>query len=328
MDTLTKKTITTKRGFEYTYYVSPAASGKPTLLLHHGFPDQAEEWEDLIVKHLKPAGYGVIAPDLLGYGGTSKPTDPAAYKFGGMTADVVEIVDAEKVDKVVSLGHDWGSRAAQMFFNLHPERVSGLVMVNVPWMGANKGPFDLDAVLAQTEQVFGYGAFWYWKLFTADDGAKVLNENSDILFDIAHCPEVWKATFCTKDGMRKALENRGEGFDIKRHAYATEETKKAFIERFKRDGFEGPVCWYKSHVFGHQSEEPNPDNQVVNVPSLFLGYEGDVVCRKEGILPFVEAGALPQLTNVTLEGGHWGLLEFPKVFGENVTQWLQKSYGS
>lgn len=169
MDTLTKKTITTKRGFEYTYYVSPAASGKPTLLLHHGFPDQAEEWEDLIVKHLKPAGYGVIAPDLLGYGGTSKPTDPAAFKFGGMTADVVEIIDAEKVDKVVSLGHDWGSRAAQMLFNLHPERVSGLVMVNVPWMGANKGPFDLDAALAQTTQIFGYGAYWYWKLFCADD---------------------------------------------------------------------------------------------------------------------------------------------------------------
>jgi pimeloyl-ACP methyl ester carboxylesterase len=78
MDTLTKKTITTKRGFEYTYYVSPAAAGKPTLLLHHGFPDQANEWEQLITNHLKPAGYGVIAPDLLGYGGTSKPTDPAA----------------------------------------------------------------------------------------------------------------------------------------------------------------------------------------------------------------------------------------------------------
>lgn len=70
----------------------------------------------------------------------------------------------------------------------------------------------------------------------------MLNDNSDILFDIAHSPEVWKATFCTEDGMRKALENRGEGFDIKRRPYATEEIKKAFIERFKRDGFEAPVC--------------------------------------------------------------------------------------
>jgi soluble epoxide hydrolase / lipid-phosphate phosphatase len=170
MDKLTKKTITTKRGFEYTYYVlAAAAAARPTLLLHHGFPDQAEEWEQLINNHLRPAGYGVIAPDLLGYGGTSKPTDPAAYKFGGMTADLVEILDAEKVDKVVSLGHDWGSRAAQLFFNLHPGRVSGLIMVNVPWMGAKRGPFDLDEELAQSQQHFGYGRYWYWKLFTADD---------------------------------------------------------------------------------------------------------------------------------------------------------------
>lgn len=69
-----------------------------------------------------------------------------------------------------------------------------------------------------------------------------MNENSDILFDILHAPASWKDTFCTENGMRKALENRGEGFDIKRRPYATEEDKKAFIERFKRDGFEGPVC--------------------------------------------------------------------------------------
>ena len=69
-----------------------------------------------------------------------------------------------------------------------------------------------------------------------------MNENSDILFDILHAPESWKDTFCTENGMRKALENRGEGFNIKRLPYATEEAKKAFIERFKRDGFEAPTC--------------------------------------------------------------------------------------
>lgn len=69
-----------------------------------------------------------------------------------------------------------------------------------------------------------------------------MNENSDILFDILHAPASWKDTFCAENGMRKALENRGEGFDIRRRQYATEEAKKAFIERFKRDGFEGPVC--------------------------------------------------------------------------------------
>lgn len=328
MDSLSKKTITTKRGFTYTYYVSPAAAGKPTVLLQHGFPDAAGEWEDVITQHLKPAGYGVIAPDLLGYGGTSKPTDPAAYTLGGMTADVVELLDAEGADMVVSLGHDWGSRIAQMLYNLHPDRVQGLVMVNVAYTGAPGGPMDLDAMIEQSERAFGYGAGWYWKLFTADDGAILLNENIDLLFDVMHAPDSWLSTLCTKDGARKALEARGEGYDIKRRPYATDEMKKAFVERFERDGFEGPLCWYKSHVLGHQNDQVDPDNRVVKVPSLFIGYPEDIVARQQLILPSVEAGLLPHLTIVTLEGAHWGLLEHPREFGEAVTQWLDKTYGS
>lgn len=323
MDQLTKKTLTTKRGFTYTYYVSPAAPGKPTLVLQHGFPDTAAQWADLITQHLRPAGYGAIAPDLLGYGGTSKPTDPAAYRLGGMTADVVEILDAEvgEAGAVVSLGHDWGSPAASALYNLRPGRVSGLVNVSVPYLGARRGPVDYDAVKARA-------GFWYWDLFTAEDGAGLMNENADLLFDILHDPDGWVSTMCAEGGMRRALETRGEGFNIKRRAYATEEMKKNFVERIKRDGFDGPVCWYKSHVFGHQDEEWDTDNQVVNVPSLFIGYPEDVVCKTEAVQRSVQAGLLPQLTNVTLHGAHWGLVEHPKEFGEAVTQWLDKTYPS
>lgn len=385
MGGLPRKTITTKRGFTYAYYASPAAAEKPTVFLHHGFPDSADEWEDLITHHLEPAGYGVIAPDLLGYGGTSKPTDPAAYKYRGMTADVVEIMDAEKVDKIVALGHDWGSSLAQskryegqthspsrlfllfprrsldpgeltiavfildhtpatlaspssrqtltlrlekVFYNLHPDRVSGLAMVNVPYAVTAHEPTDLDGWIAQSEKTRGYGSGWYWKFMTADDGAKVMEENVDVLFDILHAPEVWVATLGTKDGFRRALEGRGEGFNIKRRAYATQEMENLFVERMRRDGFEGPVCWYKCKGLGHQDVESDPSNLVVKVPTLFLGYPEDAVCIKEAILPSVKAGLLPHLTNITLEGGHWGLVEHPKEFGEAVTQWLDTNYGS
>ncbi|ROV93601.1 hypothetical protein VMCG_08114 [Cytospora schulzeri] len=321
MDCLTKKTITTNRGFTYTYYVSPAAAGKPTLLLQHGFPDTADTWEDLITQHLQPAGYGAIAPDLLGYGGTSKPTDPAAYKFGGMTADMVAILDAEGVDKVIPLGYDWGSRAAAMLYNLHPGRVTGLITVGVPYMGAPRGPMDLDAAIAHT-------GIWYWKLFTADDGARLMNENADLMYDILHAPEAWSSVICPKDALRKALETRGEGFAIKRRPYATEEMRNTFVERIRRDGFDAPLCWYKSHVLGHQSDESDPDNQVVNVPTLFLGYPEDVLCPEEVILSSVRTGFLPQLTSITLNGAHWGLVEHPKEFGEAVTQWLDRTHGS
>lgn len=157
MDSLNKKALTTKRGFTYTYYVSTAEGSKPTLLLQHGFPDSAAEWEDLINSHLKPAGYGVVAIDQLGYAGTSKPTDPVSYKMNEIISDFIDILNAEGLDKVISLGHDWGSRSAQMLYNLHPGRVSGLVMVNVAYSRINNTPFDLDATISMCEKTFGNG---------------------------------------------------------------------------------------------------------------------------------------------------------------------------
>lgn len=326
MDHLTKKTLTTKRGFTYTYYVSPAKENKATLLLQHGFPDSATEWEDLIISHLQPAGYGVVAVDQLGYAGTSKPTDPTAYRLSEIIDDFIDILDAEDLDKVISLGHDWGSRSAQMLYNLHPERVAGLVLVNVGYTGVTSAPFDLDEMIAKTEKAFGYGLGWYWKFLTADDGPRLLTENADVLFDALHSPDIWPEAFCTDGGVRKLIEGKGKGFNLRRRPYATEEMKKAFVERMTLDGFEGPTCWYKSFVLGLQDGVGNPDNNVVEVPTLFVGYTKDVVGRKEFILPSIQAGYLPQLTNITLDGAHWGLFDDPKVFGLTITDWLSKMF--
>ena len=43
----------------------------------------------------------------LGYAGTDKPTDPREYRMKLMTQDIVEILDAERAARVISLAHDW-----------------------------------------------------------------------------------------------------------------------------------------------------------------------------------------------------------------------------
>ena len=73
MNSLTKKMLKNSRSLTYTYYVSPAKSPLPTVLLIHGCPDSASLWADLITTHLQPGGYGVVAVDDLGYAGSSKP---------------------------------------------------------------------------------------------------------------------------------------------------------------------------------------------------------------------------------------------------------------
>lgn len=106
MDAALYKDVTTSRGIKYHYYYSPAAGVQPTLLFCHGFPSTSQDWRR-IVPFFKEKGYGIIAPDMLGYGGTDKPTDPAAYVSSALTKDIVDILDAEKIDKVIAVGHDW-----------------------------------------------------------------------------------------------------------------------------------------------------------------------------------------------------------------------------
>ena len=101
-------TLKTARGLNYRYYATPpSVTSKHTLLLCHGFPDGAELWQFVLPKLLE-TGLRIIAPDLIGYGGTDKPEDPAAYEWRAQSADLNQILKKEGVEgHVVSVGHDW-----------------------------------------------------------------------------------------------------------------------------------------------------------------------------------------------------------------------------
>ena len=100
------KDTTVSRGLTYHYYYSPAQPSKPTLLFCHGFASGSRDWQGLALL-LKEKGYGVLIPDMLGYGGTAKPKDPAAYLPSLVSRDIIDILDAEKLTTVIAVGHDW-----------------------------------------------------------------------------------------------------------------------------------------------------------------------------------------------------------------------------
>ena len=106
MDTSKFKDITVQRGYKYHYYYSPASVGKPTLFFIHGFPSSSSDWARQVA-YLEPKGYGIVVPDCLGYGGTSKPTDPAAFRSKPMAQDFIDIIDAEGLKTIIGIGHDW-----------------------------------------------------------------------------------------------------------------------------------------------------------------------------------------------------------------------------
>jgi hypothetical protein len=52
-------------------------------------------------------GHGILVPDLLGYGGTSKPLDVQRYKEKGKAEDIKYILDVLKLETVIGVAHDW-----------------------------------------------------------------------------------------------------------------------------------------------------------------------------------------------------------------------------
>ncbi len=110
MDASLYKDVLTSRGLKYHYYFSPHRGSKPTLLFCHGFPSTSRDWRKEAL-YFQDQGYGIVVPDMLGYGGTDKPTDPALYVLSLMSDDLIDILNAEKLDRVVAIGHDWFVRS-------------------------------------------------------------------------------------------------------------------------------------------------------------------------------------------------------------------------
>ncbi|EKM56428.1 uncharacterized protein PHACADRAFT_253535 [Phanerochaete carnosa HHB-10118-sp] len=52
-------------------------------------------------------GYGMLALDMLGHGGTGKPADPAADIPRPISRDIADVVDAERPKKVIAIGYGW-----------------------------------------------------------------------------------------------------------------------------------------------------------------------------------------------------------------------------
>jgi pimeloyl-ACP methyl ester carboxylesterase len=107
-----------------------AGSGPPLLLLH-GWPQHWWCWRELIPRLAE--NHRVIAPDLRGWGWSEAP--PGDYAKTTFAADMLALLNAEGLERVKLIGHDWGAFTGFLLALAHPERVERLVALDItpPW---------------------------------------------------------------------------------------------------------------------------------------------------------------------------------------------------
>ncbi len=132
--------------------VRHGGSGPPLLLLH-GHPQTHFMWHEIAPRLSRD--FTVVAPDLRGYGDSSKPsTTPnhAPYSKRAMARDQVEVMRQLGFDRFFVAGHDRGGRCAYRMALDHPERVLKLGVLDIVPTGE---------AFRRADMAFGLG-FWHW----------------------------------------------------------------------------------------------------------------------------------------------------------------------
>jgi pimeloyl-ACP methyl ester carboxylesterase len=130
------------------FHVARLGAG-PALLLLHGWPEFWLTWEPVMARLANR--YTLIAPDLRGFGDSSKPPGP----FGpeDHAADMLALLDALGVEKTGVVGHDVGGAVMQPLARKAQDRLSGLFFFDFVYPGIGPrmaGPDRLNEIWYQS----------------------------------------------------------------------------------------------------------------------------------------------------------------------------------
>lgn len=127
-------------------------SGPPLLLLH-GFPQTHHIWH--IVAPVLAKQYTVVALDLRGYGGSSKPKGSAShaeYAKSAMAKDMHSAMNSLGYESFFVCAHDRGARVAHKLLVDYPKAVKKAIFLDIcPTL----------AMYSKTDMAFAK-VYWHW----------------------------------------------------------------------------------------------------------------------------------------------------------------------
>jgi len=270
------------------FRVASLGEGERLALCLHGFPECWYSWR-FQLPLLARLGYRAWAPDLRGYGGSSRPPRIQDYAIEALLADVAGLIDASGAKATVLLAHDWGGILAWTFAMRRLRPLERLVVMNIPHLGAARAAAGWRQRLRS----------WY-----------------GLFFQIPRLPERMFGRDARRIGrMLRRTAARPEAFgeadvEVYRQSAAQPGATTAMLNYYRALGRGGGMK--RLHAAGYP---------VIDVPTLLLWGIEDVALGIEltrGTERFVSDLTLRFLPGV----GHWVQQEAPDEVNRLLEAWL------
>jgi pimeloyl-ACP methyl ester carboxylesterase len=270
------------------FHVAVAGSGEKLALCLHGFPESSFSWRHQMPL-LAQLGYLVWAPDLRGYGGSSRPIGVAAYSMHNLTADVAALIEASGAKQTVLIGHDWGALIAWDYAMFGRVPITRLIIMNVPHPAlAEKGLRTLRQ-LAKS-----------WYIF---------------FFQLPVIPE-WSLA---RNGYA-AIAQAFRGMAVDKSRFPRDVLRVYQDSAAQPGALTAMVNYYRALLRGVRANRRRGTPQI-KVPTLMLWGEADAALGKEltyGTDRYVSDLTLRYLPNVS----HWVQQEAPETVNQMLQAWL------
>ncbi|MFI2379461.1 alpha/beta fold hydrolase [Streptomyces sp. NPDC018964] len=293
----------------------------PLVLLVHGFPESWYSWRHQLPA-LAAAGYRAVAVDVRGYGRSSRPAAPDAYRMTALVEDNVAVVRALGEESAVVVGHDWGANIAANSALLAPEVFRAVALLSVPY--APRGgprPRDVFAGMGGDEE--------FYVSYFQEPGRAEAEIEPDVRGWLAGFYAALSADTMPAPGAPDPhFVGRGgtlrERFPAGRlPGWLSERDLDVHAGEFERTGMTGALNRYRN-MDRDWEDLAALDGVPITQPSLFVG--GRLDASTTWLADAIEAFpvTLPGLVSShLLDGcGHWVQQERPDDVNRLLTEWL------
>ena len=159
-----------------SFEVDRCGVGDKLAICLHGFPEHSFSWRYQLPM-LAQAGYEVWAPNLRGYGGSSRPQRVSDYDIDWLMEDIAVLIDASGHQAVVLIGHDWGAIIAWQFAIEKRRPLDKLIICNVPHPGPFKKALGNGfSQLRKSWYIFFFQIPWLPEFILGLNGAQAIGD--------------------------------------------------------------------------------------------------------------------------------------------------------